>query len=50
MRKKFELPTRTCRRPFVWHRKWARDWDRVLYCSDRYRAGARTMPSDTAGT
>ena len=44
MRKKSALPTRTCRtcgRPFVWRRKWARDWDRVLYCSDRCRAAAR---------
>ena len=46
MRKKAELPTRTCRacgRPFAWRRKWARDWDRVLYCSDRCRA-AKSAP------
>jgi len=44
MRKKTELPTKTCpvcARPFVWRKKWARDWDRVVYCSDacRKRAG-----------
>ncbi|MFW6021142.1 MAG: DUF2256 domain-containing protein [Guyparkeria sp.] len=26
-----------CRRPFTWRRKWARDWDRVTYCSERCR-------------
>jgi hypothetical protein len=43
MRKKSDLPVKTCRtcaRPFTWRRKWARDWDNVLYCSDRCR-GAR---------
>lgn len=41
MRKKADLPTKLCRacgRPFAWRRKWARDWERVLYCSDRCRA------------
>jgi hypothetical protein len=36
MRKKAELPRKTCAacgRPFVWRRKWARDWDAVRYCS-----------------
>ncbi|MBA4206591.1 DUF2256 domain-containing protein [Pannonibacter phragmitetus] len=41
MRKKSDLPVKTCRtcaRPFTWRRKWARDWDNVLYCSDRCRS------------
>ncbi|MBH0111614.1 DUF2256 domain-containing protein [Novosphingobium sp. YJ-S2-02] len=40
MRKKSDLPTKLCAvcgRPFSWRRKWARDWDRVRYCSDRCR-------------
>jgi hypothetical protein len=40
MRRKADLPTKlcaTCGRPFAWRRKWARDWERVLYCSDRCR-------------
>ena len=41
MRKKSELPTKdclVCGRPFVWRRKWKRDWDEVKYCSDACRA------------
>lgn len=41
MVKKADLPTKTClacARPFAWRRKWARDWGRVLYCSDRCRS------------
>jgi hypothetical protein len=44
MRRKADLPTKTCatcQRPFAWRRKWARDWDRVKYCSDRCRGTAR---------
>ena len=26
-----------CGRPFEWRKKWARDWDRVVYCSERCR-------------
>ncbi|MGQ2991795.1 MAG: DUF2256 domain-containing protein [Brevundimonas sp.] len=38
---KRDLPQKTCvscGRPFVWRRKWARDWDQVKFCSDRCRA------------
>ncbi|MGA9441923.1 MAG: DUF2256 domain-containing protein [Methyloceanibacter sp.] len=41
MRRKGDLPTKTCRkcgRLFVWRHKWAHDWDRVLFCSQRCRA------------
>jgi len=40
MAQRSELPTKTCRscgRPFAWRKKWERDWDRVIYCSDRCR-------------
>lgn len=40
MRKKSELPTKTCvvcGLPFAWRKKWERDWDRVTHCSDRCR-------------
>ena len=43
MRKKGELPTKicpVCGRPFAWRRKWARDWERVVYCSLRCRRAA----------
>lgn len=39
---KSDLPTKvcpTCGRPFAWRKKWARDWDRVVYCSDACRRG-----------
>lgn len=42
MRKKAELPAKTCPacgRPFVWRKRWARDWERVVYCSEACRRG-----------
>jgi hypothetical protein len=41
MRKKSELPTKTCRhcgRSFAWRKKWQRCWDEVLHCSKRCRS------------
>ncbi|MGQ9887394.1 MAG: DUF2256 domain-containing protein [Aggregatilineales bacterium] len=38
--KKANLPQKTCAvcgRPFVWRKKWARQWDEVRYCSRRCR-------------
>ena len=38
--KKSDLPEKVCpvcHRPFSWRKKWARDWDRVVYCSQRCR-------------
>ena len=38
--KKQHLPSKvcvTCGRPFVWRKKWERDWESVKYCSDRCR-------------
>lgn len=40
MRKKSDLPQNicaTCGLPFVWRKKWAKDWDAVRYCSDKCR-------------
>ncbi len=40
MTRKADLPSKVCAvcgRPFTWRRKWARDWDSVLYCSARCR-------------
>ncbi|EHJ9981842.1 DUF2256 domain-containing protein [Vibrio parahaemolyticus] len=37
---KSHLPTKlcpVCERPFSWRKKWARNWERVIYCSDRCR-------------
>ncbi|WP_460926391.1 DUF2256 domain-containing protein [Spirosoma agri] len=41
MRKKSDLPTKicpVCNRPFAWRKKWERDWENVIYCSDACRA------------
>ena len=38
------LPTKrcpACARPFAWRKKWARDWDTVVYCSERCRRTAK---------
>lgn len=35
---KQHLPTKrclTCDRPFSWRKKWARDWEKVKYCSEK---------------
>ncbi|EHK9575829.1 DUF2256 domain-containing protein [Vibrio parahaemolyticus] len=37
---KSHLPTKlcpVCERPFSWRKKWARNWERVIYCSERCR-------------
>ncbi len=37
---KRNLPTKicpTCQRPFTWRKKWERDWDNIVYCSERCR-------------
>ena len=39
------LPTKTCPvcgRPFTWRKKWARDWEQVVYCSDGCRAKGKS--------
>ncbi|TRO96981.1 DUF2256 domain-containing protein [Glycocaulis profundi] len=44
MRRKADLPSKTCAtcgRPFVWRRKWSRDWAQVKYCSKRCASAAR---------
>jgi hypothetical protein len=41
---KGDLPDKlcsACNKPFAWRKKWARDWDKVIYCSDRCRAGGK---------
>lgn len=44
--KKADLPEKTCpacARAFAWRKKWERDWDQVVYCSERCRR-SRTIP------
>ncbi|MDP5082499.1 MAG: DUF2256 domain-containing protein [Winogradskyella sp.] len=38
--KKQNLPQKiclTCQRPFLWRKKWERDWETVKYCSEKCR-------------
>jgi len=45
MKRKSDLPQKTCAicgRPFVWRRKWAKDWEEVRYCSDKCRAARKS--------
>ncbi|MEI4469678.1 DUF2256 domain-containing protein [Frigidibacter sp. MR17.24] len=54
MRRKSDLPSKhcpVCGRPFLWRRKWARDWQNVIYCSERCRrAGKRPQAEGGQGT
>jgi hypothetical protein len=38
--KKVNLPQKicpVCQRPFTWRKKWEKDWEQVIYCSERCR-------------
>jgi hypothetical protein len=50
--KKADLPQKTCAacgRPFVWRKKWARDWDNVRFCSDRCRGDGKRAGRAASG-
>ncbi|WP_440464847.1 DUF2256 domain-containing protein [Psychrobacter sp. ASPA161_6] len=39
--KKVNLPQKicpVCLRPFTWRKKWEKDWEQVIYCSERCRS------------
>ncbi|MEL7032948.1 MAG: DUF2256 domain-containing protein [Pseudomonadota bacterium] len=41
---KATLPSKicpVCERPFNWRKKWARNWDEIVYCSERCRRQRR---------
>jgi len=38
MKKKKDLPLKhcpICKKPFSWRKKWSKDWETVVYCSER---------------
>ncbi|MDC0461462.1 DUF2256 domain-containing protein [Alphaproteobacteria bacterium] len=40
MRKKSTLPEKlcaVCKKPFTWRKKWLKEWENVIYCSQRCR-------------
>jgi hypothetical protein len=46
MRKKGDLPVKDCahcRRPMIWRKAWAKNWNNVSYCSDRCRREAKGL-------
>ncbi|MEO0608636.1 MAG: DUF2256 domain-containing protein [Pseudomonadota bacterium] len=47
--KQQNLPSKlcpVCERPFNWRKKWARNWDEIVYCSERCRREKRARNSD----
>ncbi|GAB4310539.1 MAG: DUF2256 domain-containing protein [Phototrophicales bacterium] len=39
--KKQHLPQKTCpvcKRPFTWRKKWEKNWEHVVYCSQACRS------------
>jgi len=38
--KKSDLPEKicpVCQKPFKWRKKWEKNWDAVIYCSEKCR-------------
>ena len=35
MKSKEEKICKVCKKTFSWRKKWERDWENVLYCSER---------------
>ena len=33
--KKVNLPEKICQLPFSWRKKWEKNWEEVVYCSDK---------------
>jgi len=46
--KKVNLPQKicpVCQRPFSWRKKWEKDWEQVIYCSEKCRRGKPVTPN-----
>jgi len=44
LHKKLNLPKKicpVCNRPFLWRKKWKKDWDNVLYCSEKCKRNSK---------
>lgn len=49
---KQNLPSKicpVCARPFNWRKKWERNWDEIVYCSERCRREKRSRKSISGG-
>ncbi|MBA4117000.1 MAG: DUF2256 domain-containing protein [Rubrobacter sp.] len=50
--RKRDLPEKVCPicgRLFRWRRKWRKDWESVVYCSDRCRSQAKKARREGGG-
>ncbi|MAO86085.1 MAG: hypothetical protein CMF87_04090 [Candidatus Marinimicrobia bacterium] len=48
MIKKTDLPQKicpVCNKPYVWRKKWKKNWDNVIYCSEKCRR-SKSLKSD----
>ena len=43
---KDEKICKTCKKLFSWRKKWQRDWENVLYCSERCRKNKLKLLND----
>ncbi|MAU70429.1 MAG: hypothetical protein CMD40_04790 [Gammaproteobacteria bacterium] len=46
MHKKLQLEQKTCpvcMKSFNWRKKWKKDWDNVIYCSERCKKSKNSM-------
>ncbi|MGB5646045.1 DUF2256 domain-containing protein [Muriicola sp.] len=44
---KQQLPAKlcvVCGRPFLWRKKWEKNWEHVIYCSERCRRNKHQRP------
>ncbi len=32
-----------CKRSFTWRKKWRKDWENVIYCSERCRRSRKAI-------
>jgi hypothetical protein len=49
---KQKLPSKicvVCSREFSWRKKWRRDWDQVVYCSERCRRSRNAVGNNQPG-
>ena len=37
MKNKETKTCKVCNKPFSWRKKWERDWENVIYCSEKCR-------------
>ncbi len=53
VRNTHNLPTKicpTCYLPFVWRKKWERNWESVRYCSDKCRQSAQPQKMESTNS